>query len=484
MANVPGFLRRRERIDEAEFELAQVRTLARLAEMFGGTAASVEAPADLPAATEQPRAAQAPADPDPAVPTGRRGTSRRPPAIELPAHLVGVMAKPERPDVEAPPEPDATTIVGVMAGSGPTSAVEPAEDRLGRVDGFILGRAIVTPPVTVPVRAADAPVRDETGTAGRTQPTHDPGQVDLHGADPPVVEPAVASDVVADAGPSNRLKAVRGTPGPRPRKNAQVRGTRLRRAPAHRARSSKAAPAPPLVAASCPYCAALLQPPATSSRGCPRCRQRIVVRHLDGRAVYLTSDAVRVFDAERRWIASSGRWTRDRQRWLKLAAAAGAPGPRVERLAAALPSEDAVEAARTLYMTTVERTSRSAKADHRWEDASRIRHAQALALFRLAGSPVPPPEEIATLQRDAVVAELRSIAAIAQDAELVSAACCGVCLADAARTCRIRQELSAPTLPHQGCHKGLCRCRWDLTPRDRAAVGRYRTRAPTSVGSS
>jgi len=34
MAKVPGFLRPRERIDEAELELAQARTLARLAEML------------------------------------------------------------------------------------------------------------------------------------------------------------------------------------------------------------------------------------------------------------------------------------------------------------------------------------------------------------------------------------------------------------------------------------------------------------------
>jgi hypothetical protein len=135
-------------------------------------------------------------------------------------------------------------------------------------------------------------------------------------------------------------------------------------------------------------------------------------------------------------------------------------------------------------MTTVERAFRSAKADHRWEDASRIRRAQALALFRLAGSPVLPPEEIVTLQRDAVVAELRGIAAIAKDAELVSAACCGVCLADAGRTCRIRQELSVPTLPHPGCQRGLCRCRWSLAARDRAAVGRHRPRASSPVGFS
>jgi hypothetical protein len=150
--------------------------------------------------------------------------------------------------------------------------------------------------------------------------------------------------------------------------------------------------------------------------------------------------------------------------------AAGAPVRRAERLAAALPSEDVVETARALYMTTVERSYRSAKADHRWEDASRIRREQAIALFRLAGSPVPPPDEIVELQRDGVVAGLRGIAEIAKSAEMVSAACCSICLVDAGRTCRISEELRVPGLPHRGCLKGLCRCRWDLTPRDRAAL--------------
>jgi len=491
MAKMPGFLRPRPKIDEAEFELARLRTTARLAEIFGVDAASLDdlAHTEVPAETDQPPATDQrpepgqPRDMDPVVSAKRRGRSRRPIVIELPADPVGVMAEPDEPSVGDLPEPDRANMVGVMAGRGPASAAGPGDEWRISADAYILGRAFGTAPVTVPVRAADAPVRDETGTAGATQPTHDAGTVDVRPEGPVDVEPAVARAPVSDAEPSTRPKAIRRAPEARPRKEVQLRGTRLRPTSAHRATPAKAAPAPPVVAAPCPYCAVLLQPPPTSSRSCPRCRRRIVVKHLDGRAVYLAADAVPVFDAERRRAASSGRWTRERERWLKLAAAAGAPGQRAERLAAALPSEDGVHAARALYMTTVERSFGSAKAEHRWEEASRIRREQALALFRLAGSPVSPPEEIVDLQRDGVVAELHGIAEIAKSAELVSAACCAVCLADAGRTCRISQELSAPGLPHQGCRKGLCRCRWDLTPRDRAALHRHRPRVPSSVRS-
>ena len=71
------------------------------------------------------------------------------------------------------------------------------------------------------------------------------------------------------------------------------------------------------VAPYCPYCALLLDPPPESSRRCPRCRERIVVKRVDGRAIYLTEAAVLVFESERRRMAHAGRWTRERERWLK-----------------------------------------------------------------------------------------------------------------------------------------------------------------------
>ena len=52
----------------------------------------------------------------------------------------------------------------------------------------------------------------------------------------------------------------------------------------------------------------------------------------------------------------------------------------------------------------------------------------------------------------------------------MSATCCDVCRSDDGRICRISQELLVPRLPHPGCPKGLCKCRWDLTARDRAIL--------------
>ena len=230
--------------------------------------------------------------------------------------------------------------------------------------------------------------------------------------------------------------------------------------------------------AACPYCGLLLQPPPDSSRRCARCLQRIVVKHVEGRTVYLTEAALVVFEAQRRRQASSGRFIRERGRWLKLAEAAAAPSERIARLAAALPSEDGVAAARTLCMSTVDRAFRAAKRNHEWETASRIRRKQAADLYRIAGSPMPPPADLVALFREGVTAELRGIAEVCRNAELVSASCCDVCRADDRRILRISVELRESRLPHEGCPRGLCRCAWALAARDRTAIREYIRRGP------
>jgi hypothetical protein len=250
--------------------------------------------------------------------------------------------------------------------------------------------------------------------------------------------------------------------------------------PAQAARSGGAAPAiaQVLPAALCPYCARLLQPPPSANRHCPRCRQLIVVKRVEGHLAYLTEAAVAIFEAERRKDAEAGRFGRERERWLKLAAAAGAPAGSTRRLAGARISEEVVEASRTLYMTTVERAFQSAKREHRWEDAARVKRDQAAALHRVAGAPRPPSDDVVGLHREGVAAELRGLAEIVRDAELVADDCCDTCRVDDRRIAVISKELAAPSLPHQGCPRGLCRCAWDLATRDREAVLRYLRRRP------
>ena len=221
---------------------------------------------------------------------------------------------------------------------------------------------------------------------------------------------------------------------------------------------------------SCPYCAEPLDSPPVANVRCRRCRQRIVVRRVGDRFVYLTEAALPVFVAQRRLAVHAGTWTRERDRWLALATASGAPAERVARIMLGVLSEDVIKAARLLYLSTVDRSARDARRDRRWEEASRVRFEQAQAVYRIARSPRPVPADIVQLHRDGLASTLRGLAEIAKSAELRAGTCCDACRADDGRIVRIAEELRTPTLPHADCTKGLCRCRWSLADRDRTIV--------------
>ncbi len=430
MAKMQGLWRPRPKIDEAEFEAGKARTAARLADLFGVDVPASPADVPLPEAQDEAPAPGFPAAADdelaweavvlPLWP----GRSRPAIVVGEQADLVPVMAGPTRT------EPD---LVGVMG--QPDEVVRPAmvSDAVTSVSAAVPGALV---PRARPSRR-------------RTAPPADPAK------------PQHADESAKESRPS---VARPGRTAARPLK------------------ASRKAPAS--AAASCPYCAVLLEPPPPSSQRCARCRRRIVVKRIERRAVYLTEAAVLVFEAERRRLASAGRLTRDRDRWLKLAAAAGASPQRAARLAAAQVSEETVDGARALFLATVERSFQAARREHRWDDASRIRREHALALYRVARSPVPPPDEIVSLHRDGVAARLRGLAEIAREAELIGATCCDTCRTDAGRVFKIATELRVPRLPHEGCPKGLCRCRWDVPAAYRTTVLRYLRRRPrTDQGS-
>ncbi len=232
------------------------------------------------------------------------------------------------------------------------------------------------------------------------------------------------------------------------------------------------------IALACPSCAALLDPPPVRNRLCPRCRQPIVVRRMGGRIALLTEAAVKVFEAERQRELEERDWTAARRRWLGLARNVKASPARRAKLEAAPLSADVVKSSRALYLTTAERAVKVARRERRWGDVGRILREEAAALYDEAGTPIPPPDEIAGVHREGMVAVLRSLQPFAKAVELVSNGCCPTCRADDGRTFEIQPEVRAARLPHDGCPKGLCGCDWWpalVEPRKR------RRRAPTTA---
>ena len=210
----------------------------------------------------------------------------------------------------------------------------------------------------------------------------------------------------------------------------------------------------------CPSCAVLLDPPPARDRLCPRCRQPIVVRRVEGRLALLTRAAVTVFEAERQRRIDERAWMARRQHWLRLARKVNASPARHAKLAAAPISADVVSASQMLYLSTAERAVKAARREKCWGDLGRIRREQARALFDEAGSPVPLPDEIAELHREGMTSVLRSLLPLAKHVEVVSVGCCPTCQADDGQVFPTAAEVRTARLPHAGCPRGLCGCDW------------------------
>ena len=240
----------------------------------------------------------------------------------------------------------------------------------------------------------------------------------------------------------------------------------------------------PVVRVACPNCGAVLDPPPDRTRLCPSCRHRIVVRHADGRTIYLTEAAVEIFEAERQLEIERQAWTSERRRWLHLARVAGAPAELRRRAAVAPLSIAAVRSSRDLYLDAAESAVRVARRAKRWDEVARIRRRQAAALFEEAGGSAPPADEIVALHREGVAATLRALATVSREAELVGASCCHACRIDNDRIFRIADELRTPRLPHTGCPRGLCGCDWWPAVPDPAAKRRRRRRSTASPAAA
>jgi len=422
-----------------------------------------------------------------------------------PAEPVAVVAEPVAVPVAVAEPVAAAAAAGtagttsVAAAAGPAIAVAeralgPESDKLeavasapvstapsqpkGRSGSSLLAKVAISRPTVkaapvaaVPVAVAKAPVASKPPIALETPPAQSDEPVAIRPViaeapgvvrAPDVAEPATAEAPVVTAPVRAAPAPAKTRPAPKPPAKAVVA-----RQPVH------AAAVAAVAAAFCPYCALALEPPPTASRRCTRCKQRIVVKRVQGRVVYLTEAAVEVFESERLRSANFGRWAKERTQWLRLAKSVRADAGRIERLGAAPLSDKVVESAKTLYLSTAERQYRDAKREDRWEDASRLKREQAAALHRVAGSPATPTAEVLALHREAVSTELRGIGKMAKEAALVGNDCCDACRADDGRTFKIAAELRTPRLPHEGCPKGLCYCRWDLTIRDRTMVERY-----------
>ena len=477
MAKVPGVWRARSKVSEVESPADRRRTEERLASIFGMKFESLESEATFEDGADGVDDHATPARETALAEHETQGS-------ETGAAETGEAEPVAAEHLEARPRPGIIVVgsrdlVPVMAaGEAAPRDADPREDW-----DAVVRWPLTTLPDEGPV-ALEAVAHKATVIAEPEPEVLVPGPAEIGTVPAPAKAAAPANAARAKsraAAPANAARAKSRTTTPakaKPQSAAPAGAARAKSRTAAPTKAAKAKAATTIVA-WCPSCAIPLEPAPTSSRRCAQCRQRIIVKRFDGRTVLLAEAVLPVFEAERRRVANASRLTRECQRWLRLAAIAGAPAERVEAralAAVARPSEEAVAASRALYLGSVERAYQEARRERRWEDASRIRRDHALVLHRDAGSPVPPSEVVLKLHRDAMAAALRGIAEIIRDAELVAATCCDGCRADDRRIVRISAELRAPSLPHEACPKGVCGCRWDLPTRHRATLLRQARR--------
>ena len=316
----------------------------------------------------------------------------------------GHLAVVDEPQVEAQPDElvEASDAESVVAEGEPVPAEaidaepiepdeagtpEPIEDALGVADVVIGPEAAPDDEVAL-VAAAEFPA-DAEPIAIEVDSVEEPVAFDIELAigalEPVAATTETVAQVVAPPSP-----VVRPAAAPRPAKAAGKKRPK-----------SKASAFKWPAQASCPYCAQLLVPAPTTHKRCPRCRQRVMVRRVEDRVAFLTEASVAIFESERRRVAESKHWIGPRNQWIRLAEAAGARPDKVAKVNESLATPESVYAARSVYFAAVDRSVKDARADHDWPLAVRIRRAQAAAVSKLEGSPIPPPDDAVELHRDA-----------------------------------------------------------------------------------
>ncbi|HYO43056.1 MAG TPA: hypothetical protein VES19_07655 [Candidatus Limnocylindrales bacterium] len=473
MARLAGLLKRTSKAEELELELARQGSIARLERLLAqraGIAMDDDSVEDEIALDDEMTADAAVLAPDPGAvgdapgrPEGREG----PDAVPAEDLTFGV-------PVMEPTAVDATRRLAVR--HRPSAVV--VEDDWDHGSELLEPGGIADDAAGGTAEPASAEPQARTGDA--TTDVAAPIAAGEPAATTLAQEPAAAAavgrvDGEAQPAPARRAPAR----SPRRRAAAPVEGAPVAAATAGRRRvvppppprvGARAIPIHPkrpkrrprllAVLAACPSCAVLLDPRPTASKRCARCRERIVVKRVEGGVLYLTAAAATALEEAQRAVKVWARLARARDRWLTQAAGVGAPTQRLARVARPMPSEEQVTAARDLYFATADRAFAAARREARYGDAAAIRRAHAQALLRELGASESAPEPVLALYRDAMTAELRAQREHGRDAELLAARCCDACMADAGRIVRISDELKAARLPHAACPQGICKCRW------------------------
>ncbi len=133
-------------------------------------------------------------------------------------------------------------------------------------------------------------------------------------------------------------------------------------------------------------------------------------------------------------------------------------------MAREMTAKDPRYAARDVFWHAANRAVLVAIQRNDWGRASGFYFSMALTEYKESNEDAFN-ERVLMLQREANLAELRSLAADGYLKRVDILTCdCSVCSKGRKKGLRIDQELKEPTIPHAGCREGWCTC--DYSPAD------------------
>ena len=200
---------------------------------------------------------------------------------------------------------------------------------------------------------------------------------------------------------------------------------------------------------ACPYCGTVLDTPPKSSRKCPACRDKMVVRtrRSDGAKLYLTENDAKVFDAERKADAF-------RNKAIRAAADIGMDQTAFERTEKELLAKSPGYGPGDVFWALANKLLANQMRSGDWHGLSMTYFHQALWLHN-EGRPY------ARLKVEAQKALAQSYVARLDRQELqIDARCCPNCNKFNGRIYPIERAINEWPVPVDECTNGWCLCTW------------------------
>ena len=200
--------------------------------------------------------------------------------------------------------------------------------------------------------------------------------------------------------------------------------------------------------AACPYCGNVLDTPPKSSRKCPACRDKIVVRtrRNDGAKLYLTENDAKVFDAERKADAF-------RNKAIRAAADMGMDQTAFERTEKELLAKSPGYGPGDVFWALANKQLAKQMRSDNWHGLSMTYFHQALWLHN-EGRPY------AHLKVESEKALAQSFAGRDCQELEVMGGCCPNCDQFKGRVYPIEQAVNVWPVPVEDCTNGWCTCMW------------------------